>query len=285
MSQPTRRPSRPSIPVSRIETTRLGTSMTNGAPVPGRPPTSLADVLRGKAQLDPAEIARIDALYEQSDQASIAEAADRREAGRARLWARRCTRKYQAAGYDQFHPQQDPAGTHLATRTETPNAVTGWLDGTRQGLLLKGPSRHGKSFAAYAIGHVARARGLYVTAWSMPVLNKALRGDFGEKEGAAAWAEVLDSDLLVLDDVGQENITTWTKEQLHVIAEHRLTTGDDDGDGGTRAQPRRTIVTTNFGYTELVDLYGDPLVERLLEDAIVAVVEGRKLSAFAADPF
>lgn len=285
MSQPTRRPSRPGIPVSRIETTRLGTSMTNGAPIPGRPPTSLADVLRGKAQLDAEEMARIDALYEQSDRAQFEEAADRREAGRARLWHRRCTQKYRAATYDQFHPQQDPSGTHLATRTQMSNAVTGWLDGPRQGLLLKGPSRHGKSFAAYAIGHVARARGLYVTAWSMPVLNKALRGDFGEKEGAAAWAEVLDSDVLVLDDVGQENITTWTKEQLHVIAEHRLTAGDDDGDGGTRAYPRRNVITTNCSYTELVDLYGDPLVERLLEDAIVAVVEGRKLSAFAADPF
>ncbi|GHE48315.1 hypothetical protein GCM10017673_57570 [Streptosporangium violaceochromogenes] len=284
MNQPARA-TRRHIPVHQIETTHAGNGLADVVPITGRIPSRLADILRGKARMSPEEAARVDELFEQSDQERFADAAARREAGRARLWARRCTRKYQTATYDQFHPQQDPSGTHLATRTETAHAVTGWLDGTRQGLLLKGPSRHGKSYCAYAIGHVARASGLYVTAWSMPVLNKALRGDFGEREGAAAWGEVMDADLLILDDVGQENITSWTREQLHVIAEHRLTAGDDDGDGGTRAYPRRTIITTNFGYTELVDLYGDPLVERLLEDATVAVVEGKKLSAFAADPF
>ena len=285
MSQPTRRPSRPGIPVSRIETTRLGTSMTNGAPIPGRPPTSLADVLRGKAQLDPEEMARIDALYAENDREQFEEAVARREAGRARLWRRRCPRKYLTATYDQFKPQQDPNGTHLATRTGTTNAVTTWLDGSRQGLLLKGPSRHGKSYAAYAIGHAARARGHYVTTWSVPVLNRALRGDLGEKEGAAAWAEMLDADLFILDELGQENITNWTKEQLHVFAEWRLSAQDDDGDGGKRAEPRRTIITANYGYAELVDMYGDPLIERLLEDTTVAVIEGTKLSAFATDPF
>ncbi|MEU8378867.1 hypothetical protein [Streptosporangium sp. NPDC048865] len=285
MNQPDRRPGRLATPASQIETTQVGTNMASITALTGRPPTSLADVLRGKAQLDPAEIARIDALYEESDRASHEGALARREAGRANTWQRRCPQKYRTATYGQFKPQQDPSGTHLATQTKTANAVSTWLDGTRQGLLLKGPSRHGKSFAAYAIGNAARERGLYVAAWSMPILNKALRGDLGEKEGAAAWTDVLDSDVLLLDDVGQENITTWTKEQLHVIAEHRLTAGDDDGDGGTRAYRRRNVITTNFGYTELVDLYGDPLVERLLEDATVAIIEGQKLSAFATDPF
>ncbi|GHE31963.1 hypothetical protein GCM10017673_38410 [Streptosporangium violaceochromogenes] len=285
MSQPSRRPSRPGIPVSRIETTRLGASMTNGAPIPGRPPTSLADVLRGKAQLDPDEIARIDALYAESDRASHESALARREAGRARLWHRRVPQKYRTATYDQFKPQQDPTGKHLATRTETANAVTTWLGGTRQGLLLKGPSRHGKSFAAYAIGHAARARGLYVTTWSVPVLNRALRGDLGEKEGAAAWAEILDADLFILDELGQENITNWTKEQLHLFAELRLSSQDGDGDGGKRTIPRRNVITTNYGYSELVGMYGDPIIERLLEDATVALIEGQKLSAFATDPF
>ncbi|GAA4209480.1 hypothetical protein GCM10022252_76070 [Streptosporangium oxazolinicum] len=285
MNQSLRRPNRPGIPVSQIETTQVGNNMARVEAVTGRPPTSLAPVLRGKAQLDPAEIARIEALYAESDRASHESALTRREEGRARLWHRRVPQKYRTATYDQFKPQQDPTGMHLATRTKTTNAVTAWLDGPHQGLLLKGPSRHGKSYAAYAIGHAARARGLYVSAWSMPILNKALRGDLGEKEGTAAWTDVLDSDLLYLDDIGRENVTRWTTEQLHIIAEHRLTTGDDDGDGGTRTWPRRTITSTNLGYSDLIELYGDPLVERLLEDAMVAVIEGQKLSAFATDPF
>ncbi|MEV7011763.1 hypothetical protein [Streptosporangium sp. NPDC051022] len=285
MTQPARRPNRHHIPVHQIETTQAGNGLADVVPITGRVPAHLADVLRGKKQMSPEEAARADALMARDEQAAFADAAARREAGRARLWARRCPRKYQAAAYAQFHPQQDPTGTHLATRTKTANAVTTWLDSPHQGLLLKGPSRHGKSYVAYAIGHAARARGLYVSAWSIPVLNKALRGDLGEKEAAAAWAEAFDSDLFLVDDLGQENTTGWTKEQLYVIAEYRLTAGDDDGEGGTRPYPRRMVTTTNFGYSELASMYDDPLIERLLEDTVVAVIEGQKLSAFATDPF
>lgn len=280
MNQPARTFGRRHVPVDQIETTQAGNNLANVVPINRGIPEHLLDIIRGKAQMSPEDMARVDAAFEQSDREQFEEAAGRREAGRAKLWQRRCPRMYQAAAFKTLHPQQDPAGTHLATNTTTPNAVTTWLDGPHQGLLLKGPSRHGKSFAAYSIGHAARARGAYVTAWSLPVLNKALRGNLGEKEEAAAWDEVLDAELFILDDLGQESVTEWTKEQLYVIAEHRLTSG-----GESRTEHRRTIITTNFGYSELVTLYGDPLMERLLEDALVAVVQGQKLSAFAADPF
>jgi DNA replication protein DnaC len=265
------RQSRHSTPASRIENTRMSL-----ASIPGmtQMPAHLRDLAAGTRPLTSDELQATEESFARCDQEQFEEALHRREAGREKLWLRRCPRKYRTASLDDLHPQQDPQGKHLTSRTDISNAVTTWLDGQHQGLLMRGPSRHGKSYAAFAIAHAARARGAYVSAWSLPVLNKALRGSLGQKEEDAAWTEVLDSDVLLIDDVGQENITDWTKEQLYIIAEYRLTN-----------ENRRNLITTNFGYTELVDLYGDPLVERLLEDTVICVVQGQKLAAYEADPF
>ncbi|MEU4575982.1 ATP-binding protein [Nonomuraea sp. NPDC023979] len=259
------------VPVNQIESTT--TSTADVAPLIGRMPEHVRALALGRRKPTPDEIQRTDVSGKRADQEEFDDAQRRREAGRARLWHRRCPPKYRDASLDRLHPQQDPTGTHITSRTKVENAITSWLDGPHLQLLMRGPSRHGKSYSAYAIGNAARARGLYVSAWSMPVLNKALRGTFGEKEEQAAWDEVRDADILLVDDVGQESITEWTKEQLYVIAEHRL------------ANEGRLVTTTNYTYSKLVELYGDPLVERLIEDAVIAVIEGQKLAQFDVDPF
>uniref|UniRef100_UPI003F4998CC ATP-binding protein n=1 Tax=Nonomuraea sp. CA-251285 TaxID=3240002 RepID=UPI003F4998CC len=259
------------IPVSQIDQARV----IPLAPIAsfGPIPEHVREVATRARRLSPEEVARLDELDRQADAAEFEDARRRREAGRSKLWRRRCPPKYRRASLDGLHPQQDPTGRHVTSETEVGHAVTTWLDGPHSQLFMRGPSRHGKSYAAYAICNAARARGAYVSAWSMPVLVKALRGDLGEKEERAAWAEVADVDILYVDDIGQENITNWTKSELYVIADQLLNTN------------RRLITTTNYGYSKLVEFYGDPLVERLIEDAVIAIVEGEKLGRFDADPF
>lgn len=202
--------------------------------------------------------------------------------------------EYATASLADLLPQQDPEGKGR-----------GWLaSGAKIGLLI-GPSGHGKTNLAYAIGNAACDAGLWVESWSVAELVQALsplpvharRDEIRSirQENILHW--VKECDLLILDDLGSEEAggfvaDRWRSQLLDILTAR-------DGAPG-----RRTIVTANGGTTEdqatdelkmavkvaaansIADRYDARISTRLRRDMLGVWVEGECLRKIASwNPF
>lgn len=88
----------------------------------------------------------------------------------------------------------------------------------------------------------------------MPTLKDVLKASFS-KESDYTSHEIMralsEVDLLVLDDLGAEGITDWTKEIVFTILNSRMN--------------KSLLVTSNLGLQEIFSQYGDKHVDRLLQ--------------------
>lgn len=179
------------------------------------------------------------------------EAAERRERARAhRLaqWDARRPLMYRQAALSDLHPEHQHQGT-----------IRKWLASQHRTLVMHSQrAGTGKTHAAYAVGNVAVGNGLWTVAYTAADLNAALRPD-GEP---GAWEAAAGCDVLVLDDLGREHDSGWTQEQLHRLLDTRA------------REHRRTVVTTNLTGQALMERYGDPVVDRLVDDAVIVEFTG-----------
>jgi hypothetical protein len=214
-------------------------------------PTPLADLARAVTATDggklTAALARVAgetpaqraaARHRDDAQALAEQAAVRLENRRARYTESRPT-EYADASLTRLLPQQDPDGRGR-----------GWLASTAKNTLIMGPSGHGKSDLAYAIGNAAIDAGHWVEAWSVlelvqtlaPLPAHARRDEVRSRrqENALDWAKTCD--LLILDDLGPEEAGGFVAERWRAQLLDILTARDGD----TRC---RTVVTVNGGTT------------------------------------
>lgn len=202
--------------------------------------------------------------------------------------------EYATAELAELLPQQDPGGRGL-----------GWLGSDAKNALLTGPSGHGKTHLAYAIGNAALERGLWVEAWSVLELVQALaplpaHARYDEvrsqrQENTLKWAKTCE--LLILDDLGAEEGTGFVAERWRAQLLDILTARDG-------AKGRRTIVTINGGVTadqptdegkaqvrrmaaaQIAERYSARAATRLQRECIGIWVEGECLRKAATwDPF
>lgn len=205
------------------------------------------------AAFDAANLPPLAAILAEADRAELEAIRARQAANRSAVYARRRPSRYAAASYDTLRPNQDPKGMISAWRERGPRA-----------LVIAGPARTGKTTAAYAIANDSHAQGEWVMVWTAADLSASLKPD-GEP---LAFDYATTCSLLVLDDLGRERVTDWWLEQLQRVVDIRC------------ANERRLVVTTNSGataeaaYEDLVSRYGDPIVERLIDDGGVVVLDG-----------
>lgn len=198
-----------------------------------------------------------------ADRVELAAIRSRQAANRAVVYTRRRPSRYATAAYDRLRVDQDPGGK-----------VSRWWECGPRTLVLAGPTRTGKTTAAYAIGNDAHSCGRWVMVWTAADLSAALKPDSAEP---LAYDYATGCDLLVIDDLGRERVTDWWLEQLQRIVDHRC------------AHERRLIVTTNTAadagsvYDELGERYGHPVVERLLDGGGLLVLDGPPHRAVVAE--
>lgn len=125
-------------------------------------------------------------------------------------------------------------------------------------LVLAGSVGTGKTYAAYALGNAACAKGLWVQAVTVVDLLAALRPD--GNLGLAKAARTCH--LLILDDLAASKVSDWAQEQLTDLLDQRI------------REDRRTVVTTNATEQQLEAAWGGRFLDRLRYRRTVHVLTG-----------
>ncbi len=121
-------------------------------------------------------------------------------------------------------------------------------------LLLTGGTGLGKTFLSASIARVVSASGhsvVYDTAGHIFARFEAQK--FGRDDGEnadTAVSRALGCDLLILDDLGTELMTSFVHSAMYQIVNTRLT-------------GKKTVISTNLSPDELGQRYGAPVLSRL----------------------
>ena len=126
------------------------------------------------------------------------------------------------------------------------------FDGKFQNLMLYGPVGTGKTFLTNCIAKELLDRShsvVYFTAFQLFELlspSHTEENDFRQRSEA-----VLDSDLLILDDLGTEMLNTFTVSRLFQVLNERA------------LRRRSTIISTNLSLKDFRDLYSERIFSRI----------------------
>lgn len=125
------------------------------------------------------------------------------------------------------------------------------------GILMIGETGLGKTHLSLSIASALIEKGFCVVYSSVPELIRRIQNEqFGRAEGDTL-SLAMESDLLILDDLGSENSTDWCVSMLYEIINTR--------------QNRRLplIINTNLDFDELTARYQDRLSSRMFSMKIL----------------
>ena len=124
----------------------------------------------------------------------------------------------------------------------TPNAPS---------LLLLGATGTGKTHLSLAIAKQVAEQGYNVVYGSVLTLLRKLESEhFGRAEGDSE-SQLINCDLLILDDLGMEFDSAFTRASLYNILNARL------------LEDKPTIISTNLSHSAISDRYGEQIASRI----------------------
>ncbi len=127
-------------------------------------------------------------------------------------------------------------------RAFTPNAPS---------LLLSGATGTGKTHLSLAIAKQVTEQGYNVIYGSVqPLLRKLESEHFGRSEGDSE-AQLISCDLLILDDLGMEFDSPFSRVSLYNILNARLLEG------------KPTVISTNLSHSAIKEHYGEQIASRI----------------------
>ena len=143
------------------------------------------------------------------------------------------------------------------------------FDKTKDNLLLTGPSGLGKTFLSSCIAAKLINDGVNVIYQSSSVVFSLLdRVKFSRNASEAdlyTAERLLDSDLLILDDLGTEFITEFSVSELFRIINTRILTG------------KKTVINTNLSLADLKKIYSERILSRIIGSFVILKFYGKDI--------
>ena len=171
----------------------------------------------------------------------------------------RIPRRYQDCAFKSFHPENESQNTALKTAKQfVKNYPVQDL-----GLLFIGPCGVGKTHLAVAvIRELIEKKGVGCVFYDFRDLIREIQGTFTPESSLSEsdiLAPVLESEILVLDELGAKRPTAWVEETIFYIINQRYN------------QKRLTVFTTNYldseeeedGRDSFYKKGGESLVDRI----------------------
>lgn len=126
-------------------------------------------------------------------------------------------------------------------------------------VIMLGNTGLGKTHLSLAIAREVIEKGFGVIYCSTPdILSKLEKEHFGKAYTDSDSEETLKAcDLLILDDLGSEFHTTFTKNVMYNLINYRL------------SHNKPTIISTNLDFPELEKLYSSRLISRLMGEYVI----------------
>ena len=136
-------------------------------------------------------------------------------------------------------------------------------------IIMRGNTGLGKTHLSLVIARKVIERGFGVIYCSAPdILSKLEREQFSRnynKSEESVEDTLKECDLLILDDMGSEFSTNFTKNKIYNLINHRLSCN------------LPTIISTNFTFKELEQTYSQRLISRIIGEYIVFNFVGRDI--------
>jgi DNA replication protein DnaC len=181
---------------------------------------------------------------------------------------------YATASVDSFMlPQDNPATrSRLGTAMrEVKSYVREYPSGPKPGLLFVGSPGGGKTHLAVAALRGLLSRGFEGVFFDFQNLLDRIRSGYDKASGATdkeAYRAALETEIIVLDDLGAHRVTDWVEDTVTSIITHRCN------------NRKATIITTNLRDPETGDRRGTGLEEDIqskyfLEERIGARARSR----------